>query len=82
MTAGVWHVWFQEREAVYGEALEGCASGRFCQGVLQWDRPRRPPAPAHVGPQRCVSHRDGQPGRRDQPEAEEGDVWPLHLGED
>lgn len=25
----------QEREAVCGETLEGCASGRFCEGGLQ-----------------------------------------------
>ncbi len=62
--------------------MEGCARGRFCEGGLQRDRPRRPPARAHVRPQRCVSHRDVQPGRRDQPEAEEGDVWPLRLGEE
>lgn len=77
-----WRVQFQESEKVHREALEGCASRRFCEGDLQRDRSCRPPALAHIRPQRCVSHRDVQPGRRDQPEAEEGDVGRLHISEE
>lgn len=61
--------------------MEGCASGRFCEGGLQRDRPCRPPSPLFVGPKRCVPHRDGQPGRRNQLKAEDSRVWTLHNGE-
>lgn len=82
MTAGIWPVCYQERETVCEETLEGCASGGFCEGGLQWGRPCRPPASAHVRPQRRVPLRDRQPGWRDQPEAEEGSARPLRLGEE
>lgn len=69
--------WLQG-ESVCEEAVEGRASGGFCEGGLQWDRSCRPPPPAHIRPQRHLPHWDGQPGRGNQPKTKEDSFWPLH----
>lgn len=74
-------VFQQNSEMLRGATLEGRASRRLCPSVLQRHHPGWHATAALLRPPGGVLHRDGQPGRRDQPQAAAGGPGPALPGE-